>query len=485
MHTYRKQMILESDELYQFLIDNYNLEPYAEGTTANPIIDFVRSMSSSTYEQLNNEKLFGLQKISNLAILCQSIIFDLIDGPDQDGELKMLRRHWYRYYKVEFAQPLSLLRSEDTNDTAWESRWSGRLSQSYAEFVDHYDLTYRDLWVEDGSRMMLPVDEKLFRNCHILFCVEKDSLFGDFKTAVKAMGAACLYSGKGKSSKAAIEKMLREHFGWTEEWDPFTEDDPLYIIYISDWDYDGEAVIGPTFGEQATRYTPHIRESRIGVNPWHVDNFQDFWYLIKMSNNAYKEWAAEKALYLAECETCNQMYAVGSLSPKYCKKCGNAYRIYEGEPHGLEVESSPTRAYYRLAVQALLRLLDFDYLIERLRDECQANSYTAAWNIFNHVANNNPNYKKLLEEIQRLEKIRQEFEDRVIQDFDDKGSPHIEDWRDLEDNPTPEQFEEHLVTANYETEVWRPFSARLRTTHLLRFLREHYQDEIDDYTNEE
>lgn len=362
--------------------------------------------------------------------------------------------------------------------------------------------------MEDASRMMERFQGSLFSRCHIVVAVEKDSLFADFTTAAKALGARTVYSGKGKSSKAAIEKLLREHFqwgaGWSDNPDPFSVDKPLIILHISDHDFDGEAVIGPTFAEQARRYTPHVLEARVGIMPEHVDEslWTEKWYQIKLSNSGYVTWAESKALFLAECMDCGHHWpVVGAKHSDFyhywenCPEC-NGYplaievEVKAGDPaFGFEVEALKTRDYYGLLVDALLRVLSFDYIVERLRDECRASAWEAAESIKEEVLKDNQSYQDLLKEFDRLEEVKAEFESRVRDTLSELGEPHINDWRGTpyqadQYNPVPSNFRSHVIDADGWVEAWRPFKVSERTRSLTMFLHTNEAVTIQEFIDE-
>jgi hypothetical protein len=422
-------------------------------------------------------------------------VYDHNDGPDGDGKPKGLRRQWYSWFKTRFAQPFSAQLAAHGDEKEMDgfdgTGWAGRLSTVYGALVDSKNVTYRDLWVDDASRMMDRNWQALFNGCHIIIAVEKDSLFADFKAGSKALGAISLVSGKGKQSKAATEKLLREHFGWRPTHDPFSEDRPLIILHISDHDFDGEAVIGPTFGEQARRYTDHILEARVGIKPENVDDWQSDWYDVKTTNNGYITWAESVGLYLAECPVCAGKWPVQGIGPHECPICETETTLVIkmgkkviDQPHGFEVEALPTRNYYRLLVDALLQVLPFETIVERLRDECTASHYDAAETIKNGILQHNDSYQALLREFDRLEEIKAEFEERVKSHFQEAGYNHVSDWRHLEPDPTPDEYEAYVEDANDWSEPWRPFSRELRTRELTEFLRQDQYSHIVDYENE-
>ena len=422
-------------------------------------------------------------RMSRLAVICQMAVYDNGRGPDGDGKQKGLRRQWYSWFKTRFAQPYH--NQVDAGTEFNGTGWAGRMSQTYGWLVDNANVTYRDLWVDDASRMMERWHARLFAECNIIVAVEKDSLFSDFKAAAHALGAVSLLSGKGKTSKAATEKQLREHFGWDAHYDPFTADDQLIILHISDHDYDGEQVIGPTFAEQARRYTSHILEARVGIKPESVDDWQANWYEVKTNNSGYISWSEEKALFWAVCDFCGHEWAAQGVNLT-CSECGGIVTldVDDWQPHGFEVESLPTRAYYTLLVRALLEVLPFEYVVSKLRDECKADAYSAADYIQASILEKNADYQALLEEFARLEDIKDAFERKVKDTLSELGEPHIEDWRDDGDDPEPRDFEQHVYKAQDWTGPWRPFSDRDRTAKLVEYLRDEQADIITDFENE-
>jgi len=479
-------------------------------TDSNPITDALAE--GDFVERFGEMDGFSRASVSKVATVCQMAVFDATGGPEGDGQPKALRRHWYQWYKTKFAQPFAQQLGDVTRNAQGvlemkDLAWTGRLSQTYAWFVDNTDATYRDLWVEDASRMMASTYEALFEGCHIIVAVEKDSLFADFKGPAAALGARAVYSGKGKSSKAAIEKLLRDYFDWGSDWGvvKFGPDTPLIILHISDHDFDGEAVIGPTFGDQARRYTPHILEARVGIKPENVleagREWADAWYQVKVSNKGYQKWAAAKALFAAQCSECGKTWAVEGIAnipmmvegatleeaAHRCPECGGAaleMRLGRDTAHGFEVEALTTRDYRALLVKALLEVLPFSYIVQRLREDCKADAYQAAEATTVTILEDNESYQALTAEIDRLSGIEAAFKSQVQDELYRIGAPHVSDWEDDDDDPEPDDFVRHVERAGSYGTPWRPFDKADRTKSLSEWLEEE-ADEAKELAAEE
>lgn len=485
----------------QELLDN--LRAYGDiSADRNPITNALKS--GDFLERYGHLKIArNRTQMSRLAVICQMEVYDRESGPDGDGQRKGLRRQWYTWYKTRFAQPYhkEIAPGKEFNGTGW----AGRMSQTYGWLVDNLDVTYRDLWVDDASRMMErtlgysgeqyrkalelyaehtpPLHQKLFENFHIIVAVEKDSLYADFRAAARALGASVLVSGKGKMSKAATERFLRNHFGWTE----YTDNLPLIFLHISDHDYDGEQVIGPTFAEQARRYVKNVYEARVGIDPSQVENWQDDWYEVKTGNSAYIRWAESKGLFLATCLDCSHAWATQSADTTTCPECdqfAEKIDISYDQPHGFEVEALPTRVYYALMVKALLSLLPFDWLVGKLRDACKADEGTAARNIQAGILEKNKDYQNLLAEFNRLEEIKAAFENKIVDELSGLGAPLVENWRNDDDDPKPQHFQLHVKGSDTRTGPWRPFSQGDRTAKLVGYLRKREAAAIAGFENE-
>jgi hypothetical protein len=464
----------------------------------------------------------SLGKLSRLATLCQMAVYNKTKGPDGEGP-QALRRHWYHWYKVAFAQKLANQVEAVTGSRPSDAKWESRISDTYSRLVDE-GATYWGLWVDDASRKRESFYETLFNGespAHILLCVEKDSLYDSFLPVARAIGARSITSGGGKNSRASAEKILREHFNWTIDHDPFTDDNPLIVIHVSDWDYDGEAVIGPTFGNQMKRYTPHVREARVGIFPQQVLDegweWPQRWYEIKTKDSAYLDWAEDKGLYVAECLSCGNTWPVQGVAGDepdwqdtnrnsewepvleedvvHKHQCPECFSLVEplrikvdkeiiSQPYGFEVEAVATRSYFAPVVDALLSILSYDDVVRYLRRACKADAYQAAERVMQDILDENETYQAMLrylEEYERVLELKETFENEVREHFHGLGEPHVSDWEDDDDDPDVENFREHASAARDYTYAWRPFRSSDRTDSLVEFLREEYADDVEDF----
>ena len=141
------------DEFGRNLVRFCGADPAFLPSDRNPITDGLRD--PTFLDRLEAQPWFSKRScraaMSRAATICQMEIYDAQGGPDYDRERKGLRRHWYSWYKVDFAQRLSAQLGETDFDGIL---WAGRMSKTYAHFVDKENLTYFDLWLKDDSLMM-------------------------------------------------------------------------------------------------------------------------------------------------------------------------------------------------------------------------------------------------------------------------------------------------------------------------------------------
>ncbi len=456
----------------------------------NPILESLRA--GEFVQKFGHLKGFNKSSVARAAVICQMKVYDAEQGPDADGNPKALRRSWYGWFKTRFSQQFSA----QLGDAEFKDiNWNALMSTTYGYLVDNIDVTYENLWVADASRMMTTLYETLFSKLQVVVAVEKDSLYKDFVTLSENLGARAVVSGKGKMSKAGTEALLRQ-MGWGQRWgDPF-RDEPLIVLTITDWDYDGKDVIAPTFATQARRYLNEVLEARVGVTPEQVAalldsdiesaDFTQHWYNGKVANQAYIDWSEEYALFAAKCYQCNHDYVVKGTWGHSCPMCG--YELADliivenkqivNQPMTFEVEALKTREFAPAMVNALIEVLGLDYIIERLRSECVADASYAIRGIEEEILAENDQYQALKEQYDAIARAVQSFERRVNDELFEQAEPHVNDWEDLEDDPKVDEFQEHVRQANGR--VWRPFSEELRTNELSNWVQDNCAEIIAD-----
>lgn len=496
--------------------DEWDFKHAVANTGKNPLVEALRDdpeLFVMRAKNINKGKL-NLTGISRAVVLLQMQLYDLIGGPDGDNKTKAQRRHWYAYFK-QFAQMLGFATGKiktlaDGTKGIDDKNWSGMLSTVYKNFVLKENITYRQLWVDDASRMMeiFGDQNKLTKNVQLLIAVEKDSLFADFVPAAQAMGAMAVISGKGKNSFAATEKMLRS-LGWSENESTPVQTDELGVIVLSDYDYDGRDVIQPTFGEQLRRYNRHVIEGRIGVEPEQVkeilgeENVWDASYQVKLlpNHSGYKMWGIESGLYMAQCTSCgSQQPVVGAdTRNEWCHQCGDdgTLMIHPKQfktPHGFEVESLKTSDYHIMMVRQFLEMYDWSDVVYDMRIEAVPDEWTIASDLTREVLEKNELYVKVKEAENLLAQARYELENQVEQMLREEAEVVIEDevdeWYRIGESPTEREFAEYVERAGRRgwAQPFRPFNLTDRNNYIAEKMREMQdiieqaeQQDIQDY----
>lgn len=514
--------------LYALGMDSYTLDEEIRANKRNPLVEKLRSDPSGFIHacRVAGNGQENMDGTARAVSLCQMMVYDQVNGPEQDGKEKALRRHWYVYFK-QFSQMFAkaIDPNVDFDDPRFNLGWSGRLSKVYASFVDGGEVTYKNLWVEDASRMMevFGTYDTLFPGFQLIIAVEKDSLFKDFVQAARAMGAMAIISGKGKNSKAAAELMIRK-LGWTKDENPL-DNYQTFVVHLSDHDFDGQGVIGPTFGEQLRRYLNNIVEERVGVRPDQVqaaedgeylvaENVWDASYQVKVSNKGYRSWADENALFWAECTACHhEQYVIGvdeggfaTNHNQVCDSCGQwtlEALDYE-QPHGFEVEALRSQDYYRAMVDAVLAHINWGDIVYQMRLGARPDP----WEVTNLVKEDHlsdiPRYQKISNAIDTLREaqyqLERSFEEALQYYIEDAISNTQDSWVAIGDDPEVDEFREYVVSqarSGYGS-VWRPFPKternRIVAQHLERIeelatqLRgldiEDFDDIVDSVTSE-
>lgn len=483
-------------------------------------------------------------------VICQQAIWhhgNRGQGPEGDGLSKTLRKLWYAGHKdaiQHISRRLGIWRDGDQmNDVGANAAMCG----IYQEFVvEAGGVTYLDLFAKDGSRQFeqIPDWQSLPEPLsNIVFCIEKDAAYEDCVRIAKALGARAALSGGGKMSRAGTERMVREclssYFETPTPGDLVTEDNPLYVLVISDWDYDGEAVIAPTFVNQMERYIDPdlIQWVRVGIRPQQVEvagyEVSETAYMVKAHvNRAYSQWCREKGVFLYE----NQVYynldtlwgdlpdwqqdswldvMLSALDTREGKRDRQViekehgylpadYQIlaqyhtplvalYEHlAPLGYELDAIRRTEYADIIIDGLLEMVDWNVYQEALSKKAWADPQAVIANLQKEVLENNDDYIDLSSHIRELEEW---FEDKVAElkstseNFENfvwaTIEPLVERWKD--DTRVTEgdrvasrdDMAKHLQKVD-AWEHWQPFSRSVRNVKLQEIVKEEESMRLND-----
>lgn len=477
-----KQLLSALYDLHLF-DEKYPDPRYPRNWTRNPINEILAN--DARYQEATRvAKDMGLEPRSNgehlsatfwarAQVICQQVLwhhgnYGSERGPEGDNVAKTLRKLWYAGHKAAFQQISNRTGAWRLSEGVINDKSANQaLSVICGEYVDTGKVTYLDLFCEDGSRSFYYNSYYHLPDpyANILICVEKDAAYADMVSVGKALGAKCVVSGGGKMGKAATEKILRTCFSYYFETntpgDVVTSGNELYIIVISDWDYDGEQVIAPTFVQQIYRYIPNhlVKWTRVGVRPEHLERFgrdvvadPSVSYEAKNSTNGgYSNWCAEKACYIFDGQLFNGLseimshdeYAFGLalenagidqdlVFPQYDNDEAYDLRdeidewywndaqglhprlrkldhkqlvaLYEHFiPLGFELDALRRVEYAEIMAEGFAELVDLDDLLDYLSEEEAPNVDSVADELTNHIVRNNASYDEIGRHINDLQ----------------------------------------------------------------------------------
>jgi len=477
---------------------------YPEDWAENPVNHILKN--DNLWERLSSMEGVSGVSLVRAQVICQQLMWNFGrfgKGPEGDGLPKTLRKLWYAGHK-EALQYISKLLD------VWRNKESGQMndvsanacmSTVYGEFVDTRLVTYLDMFVKDGSRQfeVFSVYNRLPNPLsNIVFCIEKDAAYEDCVRIAKALGAACALSGGGKMGKAGTENMVRQALSsWYKTETPgdlVTEENPCYVLVISDWDYDGESVIAPTFVEQMRRYIPDDKMNwcRVGIKPEQVERLgHDLLskaYQVKYHvNSAYTRWCQANAIfdisgeaYQGEEEFDRVVDQAKYLSPTlgyalrdngHVLKHDTLKTIFElCPPLGYELDALKRVEYAELIVEGLLTMISWDDLIDALSRKAWSNPSEVTESLVQAVLADNEDYQSL---DQHITELRAQFE-ALIADLEGKKGdfestvraeiePLVNIWKDderiAEKDPVPSQdaMAAHLRQVS-AWDHWQPFN---------------------------
>lgn len=347
--------------------------------------------------------------------ICQFYVMDNLKGPEGDGARQMLRKHWYAWGKIAL-QPAAIRMGIGLKGGLPDSEaLYDLMSTTLGDWNRDGLLEYRGVWVENNSTQIFLNDQVLpYPYDGIVICCEKDAAFNGVVVSGKAMGARAIYSGGGKSSRSGIEKLYYSSLQGLVR-----QGRTIYVLVISDWDTDGEAVIAPTFVEQLKTYIPsnQLSWTRVGIKPEQIEQFgyaiPDKWYQVKWDVSGqlnYLEWCATHGLFEYTCVCGHADIKVGAICPNcgtvmlpreinrpdprdkvdmiwYKEQFQKFYQVYS--PMGFELDALTRVDYCSLLVSGLSQLIDIDDLRNNLSEEQRPDSWNVAYQIRSQVESEN------------------------------------------------------------------------------------------------
>jgi hypothetical protein len=460
-------------------------------------------------------------------ILCQTAILNANQGPVSNGNLGTIRQRWY-YSQVAkgmgfkfAAQALeqALVKSADAvlvdddraerraarvrgsgsniflkSDKAevkrlwptgrihiwpksgWGRAYAQMQSQIMAELIRE-GLLYEQLWVRDASRDTDNFDP-LFVGFHGILILEKEGLFDHFRPFSKRTGIPVLLAMAGNNAFSGVEAILNDHFRtWEGEYKP-TEENPLHIFCISDYDYAGMVPVQEGAVQQFERYLPWATKLwRVGVTPEQVratgrSPVQAGYEFEASYNKAYQEWADEYGIWVGE--TC----------------------------YAIELDALPPDAFVEDLVNAVVEAAGGD---EALKEKLIQAAEPSWWNVQQKIQ------ERLTDELDlagALEKLRSWTEDKTYAEVSrpvetwtrDQVGERYEDseWaqetevqeaiqeaiESEEEGLTVEAFQNFAQGTGWTNGAWRPVSNDAATQAAADIFIEQKEDEIFDYAEE-
>lgn len=525
---------------------------YPYGWTDNPITRIVKD------EYLWVEYTQRCSRISGSSVLFSQVICQQLlwhhgsegKGPEGDGLSKSLRKHWYLGHKdtiQHISERLGVWRKADGSMN--DASANGCMNGVYQKMVVNTRLvTYLDLFVEDDDRKfnVVPSYQRLPAPLdNILICVEKNAARKDCVLIGTALGVRVILSGKGKMGRAGTERVLRKAFSTHFETDTpgnlVTEESPLYLLTISDWDYDGEAVIAPAFRNQLERYIdPNlIQDVRVGVKPSQIGQMgydtESKAYMVKNHvNRAYSSWCRNLGVYVYEEQVFTDLDSMWDNVPDWqqdtwldamiasldsSKNQGKKNRreiekihgyipsdynvlaeyhaplvaLYEQiAPLGFELDALKRVEYADLIIEGLLQMVDWETFTEALSKKDWADPEVVTEAITQSILNDNEDYCSLSEHVGGIEQQVNELLDglrRTALGFEEhvreKVAPLVMEWKDdkriSEDDDAPDQEEmsEHLKQLQV-WDHWRPYSKEERNAKLQEIVEEEEAEALEE-----
>jgi hypothetical protein len=507
-----------------------NMDPHwPQGWETNPINKIVKDddLWSLLNQRMGNVSGVGLVRAQ---VICQQLMWQG-KGPEGDKLPKTLRKLWYAGHKEalqHISRRMDVWRNGDQmNDVAANACQSTVYGELVGDVIDPSRPTYLDLYVKDGSRQFEVFDQwgRLPDPLsNMVVAIEKDAAYEDCVRIGRALGVAAAVSGGGKMGKAGTENMVRSalsrYYETPTPGDLVNEDSPCYVLVISDWDYDGEAVIAPTFVNQMRRYIPEhlLNWVRVGIKPEQVERLghvpEDKWYQVKYHvNSAYSTWCKRNALFDVNGEVYQgegEFEFVVSLAKYKSPTLGYALqdnghdldhstlkKIFElVPPLGYELDALKRVEYADLIIEGLLTMVPWETLLDALSRKAWSEPEQVTDELVQEILYDNQDYIDLDRHITDL---RTQFEELIAKlegqksQFEEHAHntlfPLVEDWKEderiAEDDPEPDvdDMAEHLRQVQVWNH-WQPYSRHTRNSAHRRVVSEEEEETIRELKKE-
>lgn len=396
-----------------------------------------------------------------------------------------VRRIWYLRFKQfciilfakDYAEKIKngLLSDKKKFGRYYSQKLSEILSLMVKQNADYSGLLYADFAISDLSRFTWTKPEYAWSN--IFLFGEKDATTPLFEPLCEIIGIRKLYSGKGKSAKAAIEKLFL-----SGELNPKK---PLICLTATDWDWDGINGVESGFVKQVQFYSRifgfDAQFFRVGISPEDIPD---------------NEKTPEGKCFVMERQHL-----------KWVKENGIKYVNPEGkiEYLGIELEALPIR-YWRNKILKILAedVFDFEdwsnwsrkthtpdsYDYEEARDQVARNLADVARDTLDLNA-------KILVLENELEKAKNEKDETItrfneymeeeaeslisLENWDDRQR----EWDELEEIWNPDSVEEmvskHKKTVEISVDIEKQF---VNYFNCLDFSKDQLIDKLREYLRE-
>lgn len=285
----------------------------------------------------------------------------------ETGSLRVL---WYRSFKL---YAMRVMKNDVDLDKA-----NAILSQSLASLVRTGEYLYEDFCIEDFAYNKN--FKEFIQNLNVVLFVEKSSEMPKFTKSCEILGIKVIMAGSGRPNFSSSEYIFTNFFK-----NSVTEHNPIRILTLSDFDFDGVIPIAGAFIKQMQHYSPHVKSARIGLNSNQIPENRQ---------------SADDALYMVKQENKNK--------PKEAWMEENLFKNKNGKFLGAEVESMEFKFYYPLIWDALKETgVTYQMFLDQKYKDIQPDIRAAAKDIAIGMLKND--LEGIDNQITELNKIRSEM----------------------------------------------------------------------------